>query len=94
MCIPGFDMDRYIPDAICVIPACHMDDGKARWCALRDCDDNKNYLNKNRIARYATTLPLINPKIEIDDEGGQSNAPRPLLNLNYYQALPCVQIET
>jgi hypothetical protein len=38
-CECGFDYERYIPDAICVIPACHMDDGKARWCALRDCDD-------------------------------------------------------
>jgi hypothetical protein len=39
--ISGFDTARYIPDAICVIPASHMEDGKARWCALHDCNDTK-----------------------------------------------------
>lgn len=38
-CECGFDMDRYIPDAICVIPACHMSDGCGRWIALSDCND-------------------------------------------------------
>lgn len=25
-----------VPDAVCVVPACHTEDGKARWCALND----------------------------------------------------------
>ena len=28
--------DNLVPDAICVVPACHTEDGKARWCALND----------------------------------------------------------
>jgi hypothetical protein len=25
-----------VPDAVCVIPACHTDNNKARWIALQD----------------------------------------------------------
>ena len=32
--------DNLIPDAVCVMPACHADDGKARWCALNDAKND------------------------------------------------------
>jgi hypothetical protein len=28
-----------IPDAVCVIPACHTNNGVAKWCALKDCSN-------------------------------------------------------
>ena len=29
-----------VPDAVCVVPACHTEDGKARWCALNDAKND------------------------------------------------------
>ena len=35
-----------VPDAVCVVPACHTEDGKARWCALNDVtNDSLRYEN-------------------------------------------------
>jgi hypothetical protein len=31
-----------IPDSICVVPSCHTNNGKAKWCALKDASDS-NY---------------------------------------------------
>jgi hypothetical protein len=27
--------DNLVPDGVCVVPACHTDNGKARWIALK-----------------------------------------------------------
>jgi hypothetical protein len=72
-------MDRYIPDAVCVIPASHMEDGKARWCALRDC-----YNEKYRYDSYQDSN--FNNVVRGTYYWSENNVN--VTTLNYYYALP------
>jgi hypothetical protein len=35
--------DNLVPDGVCVIPACHTDNGKARWISLKQSDNTYMY---------------------------------------------------
>ena len=44
--------DNLIPDAVCVVPACHTEDGKARWCALNDVENDALKAGYSNVGKY------------------------------------------
>jgi hypothetical protein len=84
-CTANFDTDRYIPDGVCVIPASHMENGKARYCALQDsCVNNeKAYSNALQTqANYGYQFGYIYAWSSTNED---------VTTLDYYDALPLVK---
>jgi hypothetical protein len=64
--------DNLIPDSVCVIPACHTPDGKARWIALNNCVDEEyntyyRWCNKLELTPGIDVFDLNNPTIPVMD---------------------------
>ena len=58
-----------VPDAVCVVPACHTEDGKARWCALNDAKNDALKPGGNSDIHYFKWANIANSENLIDEFG-------------------------
>jgi hypothetical protein len=66
--------DNLVPDGVCVIPACHTDNGKARWISLKQpvysLGWGKNYYEVPELTMY-TSMPCVSGLYKKDESNGK-----------------------